>query len=1635
MMEIRSNQSPQHYPEVDDQSVVTENGQISKPPSQPTQEDRQVAQTEPPSSNGAEPRGVSPGGSQREQIGTPFPVAGDTGQALTIRRKRQSPALPSTDLERAQMTVAQADQGNAEVLRRMGSMPSVVENEKVPELDVEYDTVQYQEKLTRHWQEPVKVRGHTDTRANQVAYAQRDELTHRAALGVQDKVLAAADKTRIDQLRARPDKETRDAQQDSPGVYALSLTNQSESAEFSGLYAITERAGPNNPLQGEDKTGVALLVAPGQPIEKFVSMQALETELKARLQNPSKKDSLLQHIDPGVRQKLASATITLGARPIEGDVFVDRLKSEIQQQDAEVFAASQDLELHPDTYQDRTESEVLSEAANKIIARHDLTSHLNERDETLLLSGMRQQGLGWLADAPAADRAEYLAAEGYRRQAQLNVDNVLQEAGSPRTHVSNQARDYIQAQYGVEVDPKTVQVKVEYRVQDGETSRTTSLADLLQEGPRNSASGELSYSVVTPAGQTPILSKTQLDATLQNVDARKGYSEALRTKYQDPELSSAQIDHQDAKLQEAALAAKLKGQISDPAYEMIQQVREQDTNNPSATTTEGLSISLPVGQRAMVKGAMLFRRGGENGQPERLVLFAPGAEDKQTVYEFQNRQELSQKVAEWLKDDTGRRYLKNQLDPAHHKVAEQFFDEVSRLPSSWKADQVSTNRLSGETYLTKLGMLVDGQNSVKVAEAEAAVSPKAYQNATLEERRAYTNASEKARLTTQLLDKSTGVPSFDEFARETIAKQLNDVWRPQVRRGERPLNPDDIEVDLLDGQPRRTLTDIGVHGYDSSVKFGVAATFSSRTGQDVSWMNRRDGRGAHSHSPFASTVAGYARGSYLGDAYVESIINKANGDLSDHRDLTRQSIQASMRRDALEAKFKGDLTPEQYQSVSTQIEKLSTTDAGPGYLPTLGHDAPAGMYQFTLGGRSIEGTYVLRGNANSVGTGQARDLLYTPGAPDGKVFRAHDSLTKPVMQELSQYFYDRVKVNDQRTVGSRLDDWQRGTGQLDKVGSGGRVSDLGREFDKKRDRIIDDVRATTKSRADVIKEQVWKGVGYAGAVFSIAVPPVGAAFGAATAFKSLGDGIDAERRGDKSAALGYFASAALDVFGAIGDAKDGIKALRVLNPGVSRHLGSLEDTVQTLKHAERITESTTSGQAAQSVLTRALAVKRPPKELTLQQGGLLDGTYAGPVQENGFRSHYIKDGDRYFQVKPDTGMGTLRVIDPRRPDAFYQMPIVKQTDGTWQYNNVGLRGGMQPNNPVGGFGGDRSWDELSSYAAPRTARENAQLASDGLLEEKSILSRLPFRTPRNYVEIDGILYQARRNSDGSARLIDGNNANSHGPLVTRKNGKWTAQFEAGTTPLGNSVNFSRNAKYPKSYMVNGDPKFLVEEGNLVISNGRAIIKDSERLSVLNSYDKWINNDLDLYRGISTNHFSISDMKNYGILKSEGDADIPVFTMGNVGGQKTAWLPADLQVDTPAMISTGNQMWLNGASDQNIPRGIVVKIRAGQDDSHFGVSFLNSGELVVQGPLSNSEYSIAGVVFDSKNGDIVMMSPKTALSFQDLPNPGPYPDPSGAKWTPKQVADWREEMRVWHQQFMAKRPVTVWSMMNGSISSM
>ncbi|MBW4434471.1 MAG: DUF4157 domain-containing protein [Pelatocladus maniniholoensis HA4357-MV3] len=190
----------------------------------------------------------------------------------------------------------------------------------------------------------------------------------------------------------------------------------------------------------------------------------------------------------------------------------------------------------------------------------------------------------------------------------------------------------------------------------------------------------------------------------------------------------------------------------------------------------------------------------------------------------------------------------------------------------------------------------------------------------------------------------------------------------------------------------------------------------------------------------------------------------------------------------------------------------------------------------------------------------------------------------------------------------------------------------------------------------------------------------------------------------------------------------------------------------------------------------------------------------------------------------------------------------------------------------------------------------------------------------------------------------------------------------------------------------------VSRTNILVSN--LINENDENLQrFITLYNS---DDMTWYRGLSISHFSYKQLREAGVLGSEGTADIPTFTMDN--DSPTRWLPglynAQLADAVAHRVDAEDAGIREIAMRKDIPIGVTVQYPI-KPPTH--VAFLNDGEQVIRGPITGARvYRVillgpSGYSYRLKNG-----------STNDLPPAAPYQASAGSQ----AIMAWETAIDTW-----------------------
>lgn len=835
---------------------------------------------------------------------------------------------------------------------------------------------------------------------------------------------------------------------------------------------------------------------------------------------------------------------------------------------------------------------------------------------------------------------------------------LLEGVESLSAHSRQAIIEYGRLGLGLELEPDELQVQTRLNHPDYPLTRTLRLAELVAEGPFAPGPEKTRTLLREPGALNRGLPEDFLDDLLREVDPRANYHRSLSERYANPEVLAALHDLNDLCLQQSAFIARCKGHLGADGYARVLRVRagsDVGRDEPGDKVTGVCQFpDEPLAQ------LMLFYHEDDARQLSGLMLYAPGKPDGQEWIELPSLRGLAVELGRWLADEAGTRYLLDRINVAGRARAAQFFSGVRERPDAWDLSRDHRGPRYGYAECSRYLVEVARDNHLEqVAWYEA---PHWFAGLAPQQRQVVAGLNEDLRLLNEAMQQQVDEQeSFLAFSRRTVKAGIASYLRECGVTGE--VDPQTILFDFFpglgaSGKISRTLLDLAMYGHDDN--WGLdnpRMPVRSSVGQDLSGVR-------------AAELVTYLRGVYIGERYAESI-RKRFLDPDEPRYAKRRALhfalaQGTLRRDVLAAHGKQMITDADRDWLLDEIAGLGEVRGSQG--ASADNIASDGVFRLTLAGRKSNGLYLFR----RIVDGVARDWLYTPQAPDGLALRKYQSFVGAGRGEMHDWYLQHLRFVDRPAVSEWLLKLARGERTRDTLREGQRISDFMAEYDEYLESHISDIEAVTRSRHEVIVEQVTKGLLYAAFPLSLAFPPLGFALDAV--FLAIGSykAIASHIADDDSAALSHWLGVAAGLWG-------------IALPGVWGALAHASRAgVRKAAEASRwnqLTDQARPGirqgeRAAVSVMDEQRAIKKVPDSLRrMERGGIWRGVYQH-TGEDGAQAFYVNDRGRYFQVVHDRELQTLRLVDPRHPRAQYRVPIRLGAGSRWQFNEqVGLRGG------------------------------------------------------------------------------------------------------------------------------------------------------------------------------------------------------------------------------------------------------------------------------------------------------------------------------------------------------------------------
>ncbi len=894
-----------------------------------------------------------------------------------------------------------------------------------------------------------------------------------------------------------------------------------------------------------------------------------------------------------------------------------------------------------------------------------------------------------------------------RRHALLREQLRLLLAGveSLSAHARQAIIEYCRLKLGLEIEPDEFQVQTRTNHPDYPLTRTLRLAELVAEGPFAPNADKTRTLLRDPGALNQVLPAGFLDDVLSEVDPRSTWYQALSERYASAEVLAALEDLSDLRLQQSAFIGRCKGHLSAEGHERISRVRSGNGVGRDAPGDKVTGVSqFPDEPLAQL---LLFYHEDEARRLSGLLLYAPGKPDGQEWIELPSLRALAVELGRWLGDEAGTRYLLDRINVRGQRKAEQFFSDVRERADAWDLSRDHRGPHHGYAECSRWLVELGRDNHLEqVAWYEA---PRWFVELPPDKRQLVAGLNEELQMLNQAMQLQVNEQeSFLAFSQRNVKADIASYLKECGVIGE--VDPQTVVFDFFpgldaSGKLSRTLLDLAMYGYDDN--WGLdnpRMPVRSSVGQDLSGVR-------------AAELTTYLRSAYIGQRYADAIrgefLDPGNPRYARRRALQFALSHTTLLRDVHVTYGKRMIDAGERDWLLAEVGRLAQVRAPQG--ESADNIAGDGLFRFTLNGRKSTGLYVFR----RVVDGVARDWLYTPQAPDGLTLRKYQGFVGAGRGAMHDWYLQHVRFVDRPAVSEWLMQLAKGERTRDSLREGNRINDFTAEYDAFLESHVSDIEAVTRSRHEVIVEQVTKGLLYAAFPLSLAFPPLGfvldAVFLAVGSYKAIASHI----ADDDSAALNHWIGVAIGLWGiavpgAWGALAHASRAGLRKASEVSRWSQLTDQARPGIRQGER---------AVFNVMDEQRAIKRVPDTLRrMEQGGIWRGVYSH-VDDAGLETFYVNDRGRYFQVVHDRDLHTLRLVDPRHPQAQYRVPIRPGSGDRWQFNEqVGLRGGA----PV------RYLGQVRDIADAFPARTNP-LPRRGALQGEGLVARFDPKGSDNYL--------------------------------------------------------------------------------------------------------------------------------------------------------------------------------------------------------------------------------------------------------------------------------------------------------------
>jgi hypothetical protein len=908
------------------------------------------------------------------------------------------------------------------------------------------------------------------------------------------------------------------------GRYSLALrTAQGAVLSLSGIYVATAREVEVIPREGDGPESGVYLFSPAGGVERFSGARALETALRQRLEEDEFRQVLLGYL-------------SLEHQVLISDHAADLLQFDylplIEKPATRFIADLREKQMNDFDYL-LTHAPMSNEAPGVLLQMVDDASRLDDVEQALnmrylnLLELIQERQMPeWLRFAAPSDRQRYdlLADEQGRCEERMQAQ--LKGIESLEVYARKEIETYLMRKLGYAFDPAIVKVRLPDEMAFTDAPfKAIYQGTLLQfaMGGMPNVALELAPTIEVPTAYShPRLNFKFVSTLVQSLDLKNRYGQEVERRYRARAMENNMAALRVSNIALSAWAAKLQGHLSDRGLALIERAR----SNHGVGGAE-----MPL----VAVGGLYLKSGGRrfedpvvinevNGDEEFYVLYAPGHPGGREMFDFHSWHKLSMEVGSWTKTPAGAQYMLDQtvVNPDEHIVP--YFESIRMKPSQWSVDSVRFFEVRGaflQQALASLGhhkigqMLARNQIFSFTQKAHIADEHKIdtvlldHRIAALEEAYAGFNIipwrvaarRECGALIGRHL-KASGVPGFIDPDTVFIDLEGN------VREG---------ELDLGRYSNLYCLTDLFMVGYsEEDYVFNLGATVYSSIGQDVSTLS-------------AVFIDEMIRGSNYADEYIielrKHIWGLTNSPPARPRTIVARKINYELRRDAFIAFSQRRLTADEYRWLVQMAIRLDDS------MDAKAVAAPGTFHQLLMERKTLLDIFVFKPDKAHA---HLPTRVYTPGAPDGQLFRTPSDIVPSVQRPgMSRYYYDRVYYGAQRIIGTLMQKLEVSPivdGKPYEVAYSQRIFGFEALHDANIRHLILDIDAQTESVNERRLLNTYKFVRRYGDYLAGLHPITKLVWTAIHASVDLFRGIYAYQDGDRARARGYLLKAALGAF-------------------------------------------------------------------------------------------------------------------------------------------------------------------------------------------------------------------------------------------------------------------------------------------------------------------------------------------------------------------------------------------------------------------------------------------------------------------------------------------------------------------------